>query len=294
MLTAVEPTVSATTVRAIAAYSVARGIPIQFRLEDRRYPFAEVEDLWSRAAASARDPLMGRRAAALVPFGAFGVVEHLMLLSGTLDDALRRLIHYYPLVNQAFTLTIRKKRDALLLQLQGYDHRPILPAYADFVLASIARRIHLATGDADVAKIRRQTSTLIIDPCCARMPLPCGDEELCEALEMVGQRRFDSPAAMTDLVADAIASRLSRGQPSLAAIARHLGTSERTLQRRLIEEGTHFRDVLDSTRRRIALRLLEEHEPTKNIADRLGFAEARSFHRAFRRWTSTTPGNFRR
>ena len=55
--------------------------------------------------------------------------------------------------------------------------------------------------------------------------------------------------------------------------------SMRTLQRRLIQEGTSFHEVLDGTRRGVALRLLDERMPVKQIADRLGFAEVRSFYR---------------
>ena len=289
-----EPTVAPATVRAIAAYASTRRLSIALDIEERRYAFGDVAGMWSRVAACARDPWIGRKTAGLVPFGAFGVVEHLMLLSATLDDALGRLIRFYPLVNQAFTLTTRTERDAIVISLDSYDGRPIFPAYADFVLASINRRIDLATGGAGgIAQRMHPSPALVIDRSVARSRLPHADEEMCEALEAVGERRLDAPKCMTELISDAIASQLSQGHVSLGAIARRIGNSKRTVQRRLIQEGTTFRRLLDETRRRIALRSLRENEPSKCIADRVGFAEVRSFHRAFRRWTSSTPGDFR-
>ena len=60
--------------------------------------------------------------------------------------------------------------------------------------------------------------------------------------------------------------------------------TERTAQRRLTEEGTTFRDVLDQVRRRVAERLVGTGIPSSRISDLLGFADSRSFRRARARW----------
>lgn len=86
-----------------------------------------------------------------------------------------------------------------------------------------------------------------------------------------------------------VAPALDDGPCSLEATARALGLSERTLQRRLREEGESFAGVLDGVRREAAARYLAEGLPLGEVAARLGYAEPSAFHRAHRRWTGTTP-----
>lgn len=82
--------------------------------------------------------------------------------------------------------------------------------------------------------------------------------------------------------------------PSLQAVARSLHVSPRTLIRRLRAVGTTFHGELEATRRNRALLLLgTSAAPVAEIASALGFADAASFCKAFRRWTGTTPGRYR-
>jgi AraC-like DNA-binding protein len=93
----------------------------------------------------------------------------------------------------------------------------------------------------------------------------------------------------------AIARQLSEGRrPSIAAVARRLGASSRTLQRRLGECNTSFQQQLDGVRRTTASRLLANTElDAVAIAMLLGFVEPNSFFRAFRAWEHTTPSRWR-
>jgi AraC-like DNA-binding protein len=82
---------------------------------------------------------------------------------------------------------------------------------------------------------------------------------------------------------------------SLHQIARQLAMSPRTLQRRLRDEGITHRQVIALVRRNLALELLSKGAvKLDDVADRLGFCNAGAFHRAFKRWTGMTPGDFRR
>ena len=102
---------------------------------------------------------------------------------------------------------------------------------------------------------------------------------------------------------DAIRSRLRRhlvgnmqsGHVALQVAARHLGMTARTLQRRLRDEGTSFHAVLDDVRRDVALtQMRARRQSIDELAFILGFEKSSSFHRAFKRWTGQTPGEFRR
>jgi AraC-like DNA-binding protein len=79
-----------------------------------------------------------------------------------------------------------------------------------------------------------------------------------------------------------------------ARVARAVGVSHSALRRRLSQEGTTFSALVDDVRRELALSALRD--PTvciKVLSEQLGFSEPCAFHRAFRRWTGTTPARYR-
>lgn len=87
---------------------------------------------------------------------------------------------------------------------------------------------------------------------------------------------------------------LHKGEASIDAIASELGMSRATLYRRLKQEGTTFAEVADELRCRMASDYLSARKVSVNEAAYLvGFSEASSFVRAFRRWTGQTPTEYR-
>ena len=84
-------------------------------------------------------------------------------------------------------------------------------------------------------------------------------------------------------------------EPDLEEVAARLKLPTWTLRRRLAEEGTQFRAILNDTRRDLAMTYIRDTELAfGEIAYLLGFASAQAFQRAFRRWNNQTPGEFRR
>lgn len=82
--------------------------------------------------------------------------------------------------------------------------------------------------------------------------------------------------------------------PNMADVAAQLGITPWTLRRKLQREGVTFQDLLEETRRSLAESYVRDTELTfGEIAFRLGFSSPAAFHRAFRRWTSVSPGTFR-
>lgn len=105
----------------------------------------------------------------------------------------------------------------------------------------------------------------------------------------------DGFSAVVADVRVAIARLLSEGRrPALEGVARHLGVSGRTLQRRLDDSGASFQRELAVVRRVTASRLLAntDLDPVA-ISMLLGFEEPNSFARAFRGWQQTTPARWR-
>jgi AraC-like DNA-binding protein len=101
-----------------------------------------------------------------------------------------------------------------------------------------------------------------------------------------------------DVVSARVRSHLQRTQPAwpdLAAAAEALHVSTSTLQRHLAGEGTSFQALKDELRRDIAIvRLNTSTVPLATLASELGFADSAAFQRAFKCWTGSAPGAYRR
>jgi AraC-like DNA-binding protein len=82
--------------------------------------------------------------------------------------------------------------------------------------------------------------------------------------------------------------------PPASEIASELGLSLRTLHRRLAEDRLSYQSILDGLRRSLATELLENtHMAIEQVAERVGFADATSFRKAFKKWTGRSPSDFR-
>lgn len=102
------------------------------------------------------------------------------------------------------------------------------------------------------------------------------------------------PPTMSQRVREFLESHVQTGN-DVEAAAQALHLSVRTLCRRLESEGTSFRLIKDALRRDIAVqRLTQTIRPISSIAFELGFEDVTAFHRAFKQWTGSTPGVYRR
>ena len=82
--------------------------------------------------------------------------------------------------------------------------------------------------------------------------------------------------------------------PDFDTFSTNLNMTRSTLRRRLDEEGQPFQAIKDQLRRDIAIEYLGQYSKSvMDIAIELGFAEPSAFHRAFKKWTGMTPGEYR-
>jgi AraC-like DNA-binding protein len=82
--------------------------------------------------------------------------------------------------------------------------------------------------------------------------------------------------------------------PAIGVVARQLTLAPRTLQRRLAAEGVSYQQLVDVVRREAAERLLTDASMSiGEIGYLLGFSEPSAFHRAFKRWHSLAPHDYR-
>ena len=97
----------------------------------------------------------------------------------------------------------------------------------------------------------------------------------------------------TRAVTKQILGRMDNEKLCLSSIAEDMSMSVRTLQNHLKNEGVVFRDLLEDTRERLAKKYLCENYTVEDITYLLGFSEPSVFRKAFKRWSGSTPREYR-
>ncbi len=131
----------------------------------------------------------------------------------------------------------------------------------------------------------------------ARRYLEAHAEQLLAALPAGGPAGGAAGAPAPPVLAqlrEAIVVELATSGAELSRVARRVAMSTRTVQRRLEELGTSYQELVDDVRAAMARALLRDRARSiVDVAFELGYADLRSFYRAFRRWTGTTPADWR-
>jgi AraC-like DNA-binding protein len=141
------------------------------------------------------------------------------------------------------------------------------------------------------------TTTIVIDAEVCDRDVPAADSRLypimVRYLESVLEAIPREESVVT-AVRKCIGEAMRSGEPTLVQTANRLDVGPRTLQRRLGQCGVDFTEVVADTRRRLALRYLRDRRHTiTEVAFLLGYSEVSAFNRAFKRWTGSTPSEYR-
>lgn len=145
------------------------------------------------------------------------------------------------------------------------------------------------------ARIRygQRVNALAFEHAFLERPLPqanAATAAMCERMcaELLSRRRIRLD--MTSFLAEYLSTHAFESPPRLGDVATLLNTSERTLKRRLKEEGASFRDISNEVRKSKAQALVAEGRLSMSaIAHVLGFSDLSSFSQAYKRWTGAAP-----
>jgi AraC-like DNA-binding protein len=288
----------------------------KFQLTTRQY-FA----LWDAIAELSGDPAIGLRIGAESSAGPLDIASLSALHSANLGEALRKLARYKRLIcPEDIRVEVRGREAAVTfrwLLAEGVAPNPLTDATFASALALARRgsgqalkprRVELTRRTAQRSLLARHfgcelrfdapMDVLVFDADSLDVPFITRNDDLLAVLlpELdAGLAAFSKTQSLADEV-DAVLARSMQGQrPSVQALARELGMSSRTLQRRLTQDGTSYQQQLDHVRRRIARQLLDRTDlALGEIAFFLGFEEINSFWRAFNQWEGKSPNQWRR
>lgn len=171
--------------------------------------------------------------------------------------------------------------DAWLLGVEMTRERPADARVFDEVLGVAVR-------------FGRSEDRVRVDLRALRRPMPLANEPMLRLIEQECRQELSRRRAglmLRDNVREYVLNRLP-DLPGMAEVATALGTTERTLRRRLAEEGTSFSSVVLVSRRTLAEDLLLRGVPPVQVSRRIGFAGPAAFTHAFKRWTGVSPREF--
>jgi AraC-like DNA-binding protein len=146
-------------------------------------------------------------------------------------------------------------------------------------------------------RFRARRNVLVLYANDLDRPFVTYNAELLEILDPQLSRELAerlSPSSICDQVKSIVKRMLAGRRPEIPAVARELGLSERTLQRRITEEGANFRQLLLQARQELVHQYLTHPDvQVAEVAYLLGYEDSNSFYRAFRTWEGTTPAHWR-
>ena len=305
----------------------ARLTPALLQQRERRVAASAYLQLLGEGCRLSGDDCLGLHLGEAVRPGYYGVLGHLVMSCATLGDALHRQARYASLVGSLGRVGLddepsRAGCEALvahswapfLVQQQRQVSEETLAGWVSFgrwitgldIPPTEVRFRHAAPADtSEHQRIFRcpvlfgqADNALVFPKRLLSLPLSQADAQVRAMFEGYAERllaELDQGRSVLDRARLILAQQLPEQGADLQAIASALALSPRTLQRRLGEAGLSFSQLVDETRQQLVLHAL--HEPSLDlgeIAFRVGFSEPGSLLRAFRRWTGTTPGEYRR
>ncbi len=310
----------AALVRALGVGEAELGDP------DARLPFEGFARAWELAADALGEPAAVFAVAGVLRLEEYGVLGFASLTAATLRDAIERFCRYNRLCTNAGTLSLEAPpgRPNRLWWAPapapgaGRGHRLV---DLSVIAASVAHlrqavgpgfrplRVWLRRAAPDdplpyarffdaPLEFGAPRDGLALEAAPLDAPLPGANAAMADYFRREIETRLALEGAadsFAERVRGVLARELPSGEPSCALVAQRLALSERTLRRRLAEEGTSLRDLLDQVRRRRAEALLRESGASVGeAAFLLGFSDASTFSRAYRRWHGVAPARHRR
>lgn len=288
---------------------------------DARIPQDHMTRLWRLAVSRSGNPAIGLSMANVIRPAHFNVVGYALMTSRNLKEGFGRIVRYQRIIGEASDLNLNVLPDCYRLDVSIHgDGLPASPQSHDAALAYALAFCRWMTGKhlvpleasfaydqpADTSpyaqlfdcplRFNADSFSLSFSRDVMEAPLATANSTLAQMHDRLATEylsRFEQ-SRVTHQARQVLCRLLPQGEPKRVAVASALRMSTRTLQRRLQEEGNSFQQLLDETRRELAIQYLGQPQLTLlEIAYLLGFADPSNFFRAFKRWFGVPPGQYR-
>ncbi|MEN8213077.1 MAG: AraC family transcriptional regulator [Pseudomonadota bacterium] len=286
-----------------------------------RFPIKRIDTLWAEASALIDDPCFALKAAKYWHPSHLSALGYAWLSSSSLRTGLQRLEKYLRMLTEGASIELEESDNELAVTLK-YDYLSAQqPIRTDFGMAMLIAMCRANYGDdfnpsaITLAHPAPDCSGKYFELFRCPVTFDAADNRFFLTLETADKRLPGSNPLLATLhdqfminylaqldreniqerVKAAIIEHLPDGNISDAVVSEALYMNVRTLQRRLQQQNTTFKTLLNSVRRELADRYIRDS--SKNLAEisyLLGFSEMSSFSRAFKRWTGETPSHYRR
>jgi AraC-like DNA-binding protein len=259
--------------------------------------------------------------------GTFHVLGYAMMASNTLYDAFKRIVRYKKVVSNTCSILIEEDPKVCKLVLTPFLYestsRPVLshnsiitfiatlvkfaressshnfkPLEVNFNWSNTDDRFQSLNAFFDcTVNFDQSEISLTCDTAILKEPLLGGNPLITQSHEKM-LNEFLSRLDKNDVVQtvkNSIYEMLPLGTPTQTDIAKQIGLSLRNLQRKLSEQDACYRDLLEETRKKLALEYITQlHLSLSEVGYLVGFANIGNFNRAFKRWTNFAPGEYRK
>ena len=286
-----------------------------------RYRIDNIDHLWRKAAEVIDDPCFGLKADKYWHPSYIHALGYAWLASHTLREALIRFVRYLRIVSEKGFLKLEENPDGITLKYSFGLLGMRIPAQIDMGMAMAIHMCRLNYGE-DLKPL--SVNFIHAEPPCAKeysaifkapvrfsantdsltLSLADVDKYLIGAnpqlarlndqvmIDYLGKLDKDN---IVDRVTAVIIDLLPSGGIADEKVAEQLNMSVRSLQRRLKEEGTTFRTLLERVREDLAATYVQDPEiELVEVAFLLGFSDQSAFSRAFKRWTGFSPSEARK
>jgi AraC-like DNA-binding protein len=290
---------------------------------DTRVRHRVMMQLLANAVERTGDPELGLRAGERVEAGDYDALEYAARSSANVREAILCVIRYQFLMHGGHEAHLIEDGDTATWQWRATDDVEQLPASNDFSLVSAhslgrryssgdgtLREVHFLHAEPASLTTHRRIfgqatlkfgmpyNALVFDRSHLDQPMLHAHAGLYAAYELhvnTVLQRLKRDEGVAGRVRVVLLEQLRAGDFSVTTVARKLAMSVTTLRRRLGEQGTSHREILDGVRRELAQGYLADLTlAISEVAFLLGFSHVTGFYKAFSRWSSgTTPAEYR-
>ena len=291
-----------------------------------RVPLKDMLKLVDAITQTTQNPAFGLDIGIQMHPSEYGIISHAFMNCSNLNEVMELTIRYTHLINDAFTIRIEKEgNQELSLILDSAQDDPALIPLIELDFASMLTMTRFLAGakhegDVQLVEMRFKHAPQTKPEVYARhfkCPVKFNQPEnavsvksgmldtkvyssdpyifryLLKKIEEIAERMLVN-IPLKKRVFDYIVKQLPNGVPSATEAAKAFNMSPSTLKKHLSQESANFTEICDQVKKGVAVKMISvRKKPLKEISSHLGFSNSSTFNRAFKRWTSMTPSEYR-